>query len=49
MTKSRKSSAACGCGAARATPMPCGRAATGSTGMKSMGAPRFFSDSTLLL
>src|SRR5207253_9979970 len=38
-TKSAKSTAAFGCGALRATPMPCGRAATGCTGTKSIGAP----------
>ena len=45
--KSANSSAAFGCGAWRATPMPCGRAITGSIAAQSTGAPRFLADSAL--
>src|SRR5258706_849383 len=48
-TKSANSSAAFGCGACAATPIPWARATTGFTGSQSMGAPLRFSDSALAL
>src|SRR5712691_2477678 len=48
-TKSTKSSAACGCGACFATPMPSARPNAGGSGFQSMGAPRSFSLSTAWL
>ena len=47
-TKSAKSSAACGCGARFAKPMPSGYAITGFTATQSIGAPERLPGSTLL-
>src|SRR5262245_53123925 len=48
-TKSTNSIAAFGCGALLATDTACGRPTIGSTGVQSIGAPFFFSESALPL
>src|SRR5712691_9177326 len=48
-TKSTNRSAACGCGACFATPMPSARPNAGGSGFQSIGAPRSFSLSTAWL